>query len=478
MTTRQIAFTLLCSLLSALFAVGIFQALSPSKQIVIHEDAEPRYASTNDWLSELRPRTFLSATPTDFTQAASAVIPAVVFIRTFEESATGLFNRSGQTIAISTGSGVIISKDGYIVTNNHVIEFGQRYEVTLNDKREFVGTVIGTDPSTDLALLKIDGEQLPIIELGNSDSLQVGEWVLAIGSPFNLESTVTAGIVSAKGRNIDILDGQDRIESFIQTDAVVNPGNSGGALVNTNGELVGINTAIITRSGGYEGYSFAVPVNLIRKIVRDLSEFGSVQRGILGAYIANVTAAVAEEKGLDKVEGVLITEVTDDSSAENAGLLKGDVIVKINNVATPAVPVLQEILGQLRPGDRVKLHYIREGKEALVNLVLKNKLNSTSTLTANEERLLHELGFEVRNLSNLEKSRLKTEGVKVMSIFRGSEMETTNMEPGFIITAANDRKINNLNDLLRFLKRTAGEVVLEGVYENYQGAYYYSFTNK
>lgn len=475
MTTRQITFTILCSLLSALVAVGLYRWLVPQQQVIIRESSEARYASQQDLLNGIRPRTFLSSSPTSFTEAASKITPAVVFIRSYQSSGNGFLRRARPEVSSSSGSGVIISADGYIVTNNHVVEGGQRFEVTLSDKREFTAEIIGTDPSTDLALLRIEETKLPNIDFGNSDSLLVGEWVLAVGNPFNLESTVTAGIVSAKGRNIDILDGQDRIESFIQTDAVVNPGNSGGALVNTNGELVGINTAIITRSGGYEGYSFAVPVNLVQKIVKDLRDYGTVQRGLLGAFITDVTAAVAEEKKLPSVTGVLISRITDDSGAHNAGLEVGDVIIGINGTKILTVPALQEILGQLRPGDQIQLKYLRDGREKEVKIVLKNKLNSTSPLSSSEEQLLHQLGFELRNLSREERKRVGTEGAKVMSIFRDSEVETTNMEPGFIITNINDHRVNDLNDAIRLLKRSSGKIVLRGVYESYEGEYFYTF---
>ncbi|RME97277.1 MAG: Do family serine endopeptidase, partial [Bacteroidetes bacterium] len=423
---------------------------------------------------DLAARRFLSSAPTEFTAAAAAATPAVVFIRSYEEH-SGLFSRRQQGTA-STGSGVIIGSDGYIVTNNHVIEGGTRIEVTLANKQRYEAKVVGTDPSTDLALLKLDATDLPTIPLGNSDSLLVGEWVLAVGNPFNLESTVTAGIVSAKGRNIDILEGQDRIESFIQTDAVVNPGNSGGALVNTNGELIGINTAIITRSGGYEGYSFAVPVNLVRKIIRDLQEYGSVQRGLLGVFIQEVDAATAAELGLEEVAGVIITRITEDSGADNAGLKPGDVITGINGKRTHTAPSLQEILGQLRPGNKVQVEFIRDGRSRTTEIVLKNKLNSTSPLSAREERLLHDLGFELRNLSRAECQRLRLKGgTKVISVFRGSRIGQTNMEPGFIITALDNRPVNNTEELLRRLRKARGEVILSGVYEHYEGEYFYAF---
>ncbi|MEZ4986145.1 MAG: trypsin-like peptidase domain-containing protein [Saprospiraceae bacterium] len=476
MTTRQIAFTIGISLLSAVAAVVVYHFVAPPKQIVIREDFDARYIRNSDWVNDIRPRTFLSAMPTDFTQAADAVTPSVAFIRAFHtEKGDGLMGLLREEYSTTSGSGVVISSDGYIVTNNHVVEGGVRFEVILNDKREFSATIVGNDPSTDLALLKIEAEHLLAVEIGNSDSLRVGEWVLAVGNPFNLESTVTAGIVSAKGRNIDILEGQDRIESFIQTDAVVNPGNSGGALVNTNGELVGINTAIITRSGGYEGYSFAIPVNLVSKIVRDLRDYGSVQRGLLGAYIDNVTAGIAEAKKLRQVAGVLVTRVAENSGAENAGLHAGDVIIAINGKSVRDVPALQEILGQLRPGDEVKVTYVRNQKENAATITLKNKMNSTSSLSASEEQLLHQLGFELRNLSRDEQSRLGVKGAKVMSIFRGSQVEATNMEPGFVITSINNKQVSDVEHAIRLLKRTKGSVVISGIYEHYEGEYYYSF---
>jgi len=376
----------------------------------------------------------------------------------------------------SSGSGVIISPDGYIVTNNHVIEEGNQIEVTLNDKRKYDATLVGTDPSTDLALLKIEAERMPYLIFGNSDSIRVGEWVLAVGNPFNLESTVTAGIVSAKGRSIDILEGEYKIESFIQTDAAVNPGNSGGALVNTNGELVGINTAIITRSGRYEGYSFAIPANLARKIIRDLKDFGTVQRGILGIGIDEVNDELAKDLGLTSVEGVYITRVSPKSGAADAGLKRGDVIISINNLKTATIPELQEKVARYRPGNKVEVQYIRDGKKYKSNVTLKNKSNTTALI--GESSMLRDLGFELRDLSKSEREKLKTEGAYVISITRGSKIERTNMDPGFIITKVNDSTVNNVDDLVNLLKDATGKVMLEGVYENYPGEYYYAFPIK
>jgi S1-C subfamily serine protease len=257
---------------------------------------------------------------------------------------------------------VVISDEGYIITNLHVIEGGSKIEVTFSDKREYEARTIGVDPNTDLALLKVNARDLPTLSFGDSDDIRVGEWVLAIGNPFNLASTVTAGIVSAKARNINILRDAYAVESFIQTDAVVNPGNSGGALINSKGELIGINTAIISETGGYEGYSFAIPANLVRKVVSDLRTYGSVRRALLGVNIADVDSDLANSLGLPSVAGVLVRGVTSGSSAEEAGLKAWDVIVSINGQPTTTVPELQEQIARLRPGDVVSVEYYRDGE--------------------------------------------------------------------------------------------------------------------
>ncbi|HMQ90523.1 MAG TPA: trypsin-like peptidase domain-containing protein, partial [Flavilitoribacter sp.] len=290
--------------------------------------------------------------PVDFRTVARKATPAVVSVLAYGSSGY----RS------SAGSGVIISSDGYIITNKHVIEDGSRYEVALVDRRKLKAALIGTDDQTDLALLKVDETGLPVLEYGNSDRLEIGEWVMAIGSPFELSSTVTAGIVSAKGRSINILDGAYSVEAFIQTDAAINPGNSGGALVNLEGNLVGINTAIITDSGYSEGYSFAIPANLARKVIADLREFGEVRRGVLGVNIIEITDEAARDLQLPSVEGVLIKDVTRGGSAEGSGLKAGDVIVSVNSVPTRSVPELQELIARFRPGDQVNLEYYRNGR--------------------------------------------------------------------------------------------------------------------
>ena len=293
--------------------------------------------------------------PENFVETSKIVTNAVVNITVKSSSGYGYEPMSG-------GSGVIISRDGYIITNNHVIDNGGKVEVTLFNKRSYRARVIGKDPTTDLALLKIDGRNLPTLRYADSDDVEVGQWVLAVGNPFNLTSTVTAGIVSATGRNINILQGLYAIESFIQTDAVVNPGNSGGALVNLEGELVGINSAIMSESGGYEGYSFAIPANLVKKIIRDLKEYGEVKRALLGIRILDVNEEVASDMNLPEVSGILVRRVDPGSSAERAGIEMNDVIVAINGQKTNTVPELQEQVARFRPGDAISVDLIRNGR--------------------------------------------------------------------------------------------------------------------
>ena len=461
------------SLLSALLAITVYRYLEDPQEVIIRETVPAQYTNF-DPLEYSKQRRFIASAPTDFTTAAELATPAVVNIKTVQGG--GNFDFWGSSsYGTSSGSGVIVSPDGYIVTSNHVIEDSDEIEVTLNDKREYRAEVIGTDPSTDLALIKVKAKKLPAVEFGNSDSLRVGEWVLAVGNPFNLESTVTAGIVSAKGRSIDILEGQDRIESFIQTDAAVNPGNSGGALVNTNAELIGINAAIITRSGRYEGYSFAVPSNLVRKVIRDLRDYGIVQRGILGVFIDEMTSERASELGLSSVEGVYITRVTPESGADDAGLQQGDVIIGINEVVTKTLPEMQEQLGRYRPGNTISVDYIRDGKTQRTEVILKNKSNGTTLVASENDDILMDLGFELRNLTREERRRFGISGAKVISIYRGSRIERTNMDPGFIITKVDNDTVSSVEDLIEILKNASGKVMLEGVYENYPGEYYYAF---
>jgi len=413
----------------------------------------------------------------DFVLAASRSTPAVVFIESTTESEETVFfmPRTG----VSTGSGVLISPDGYIATNNHVVEKSKRLRVVLNDNREFEAKWIGSDPTTDLALLKIEGDQLPYLRFGNSDSAQIGEWVLAVGNPLRLQSTVTAGIISAKARNINILNHQKyRIESFIQTDAAVNPGNSGGALVNRSGELVGINTAILSQTGRYEGYSFSIPSNLVKKVIFDIRDYGTVQRGLLGVVIEELDDQRAKSYGLEKVEGVLISSTTPGGAADEAGLKAEDIILSVDGRSVNSVPELQEIIGRMRPGVKVRLGYWRDKKRMKADAVLKNHVNSVSAITTSQDPLFLELGMEVRDLTPEESAQLKRKGVKVTSIYSNSIIEATNMAPDYIITSANGKRIRTTDELLVVLKgakEEEEEVVLNGFYENYDGNYPYRF---
>lgn len=410
----------------------------------------------------------------NFITAASLATPAVVYIESVMEQEDQLFfiPKRGQ----ATGSGVIISPDGYIVTNNHVVENAKNIRVLLNDNREYSAELIGTDPTTDIALLKIEDASLPYLEFGNSDSSLVGEWVLAVGNPLRLQSTVTAGIISAKARNINILNNQQyRIESFIQTDAAVNPGNSGGALVNASGKLIGINTAILSQTGRYEGYSFSIPSKLVQKVVLDLKDFGTVQRGLLGVVIEEVNSERAKLYGLASVEGVFISNTTKNGAADLAGLKPEDIIISINNRTIKTVPELQEIIGRMRPGTKIKIDYWRSTKRFSTEAILKNQANTTGLISTRRDRELLDLGMEVRDLTSEEKAELKTNGVKVLSIYEGSIIEQTNMAPNYIITSVNGHAIRNTDELIEELNKSDRNVLLNGFYEMYQGKYPYRF---
>lgn len=417
-----------------------------------------------------------------FESAATIARPAVVHIHNRSESDEyDRFLFGGE----SSGSGVIVSKEGYILTNNHVISDAKKVSVTLNNKRTYEANIIGTDQTTDLAVIKIKSKELkdvdlPILKFANSDDVYVGHWVLAVGNPFNLTSTVTAGIVSAKGRNIDILDGRYDIESFIQTDAVVNPGNSGGALVNTDGNLIGINTAIMTRSGQYEGYSFAVPSNLAQKVMRDLIEFGEVQRGFLGVTIKNISDRIAEDNNLKSMDGVYIQDVGDESAAKEAGLEKGDVILKVNGMVVKSSPELQEQVGLFRPGEKISILFIRSGDLKSTEVILKNSANTTTLVQKRAERklsdqqtVLSELGIEAKTFDD--RSLDQVRGIIIFKIDKNSIIEDTNMEREFIVTAVNEESIDNLDDFTAAVAKAEGEVVLDGFYKKYPGEYSYVF---
>lgn len=468
------------SITSSVLSVFLYRQLEGPRRVLWNsgENGEVRYTGLVDKLFNARSNSsFYSAAPTEFTTAAEVATPAVVNIRALLESGSGIWGNSSLTG--SSGSGVIMSPDGYIVTNHHVVEKSRDIKVTLSDKRQYQATLIGSDPSTDIALLKIDEYDLPFMVFGNSDSVRVGEWVLAVGNPFNLESTVTAGIVSAKGRNINILGGVTSIESFIQTDAAVNPGNSGGSLVNTAGELIGINTAIITESGSYEGYSFAVPSNLVQKVIRDLREFGEVQRAFLGVNIEDLDSEVAREIGLPNADGVRVTRINNNGAAADAGLRSGDVILGLNEARVRRTPELQEFVGRYRPGDRIRVEFWRDGRKLSANVLLKDGNNSTGKSAQFRGNELEEsLGFEMRNLTEEEQRRMRVQGAMVTSVRRGSIIYTTNMQPGFVITSVNGNRVSDISEAVECVRNAYNNIVLDGYYEGESDLYSYRFKKR
>ncbi len=373
------------------------------------------------------------------------------------------------------GSGVIISEDGYIVTNNHVIDNASTVRVKLYDGGTYDATVIGTDPTTDIALIKIEAENLPTLVMGSSDALRLGEWVLAIGSPFDLKSTVTAGIVSAKARQLDVIPSDFRIESFIQTDAAVNPGNSGGALVNTRGELIGINTLIKSQTGSYVGYSFAVPESIVRKVVTDLREFGVVQRALLGVSFAPVTDEFVEERGeelgIKEAGGAYVASVQDGGAASDAGIRKGDVIISIDGVELGKKISIQEIVGKHRPGDVVKISVKRDGSMKHFDVTLRNKSGKAELVTKNDTDIVEALGGRLSDASQKQCKELDIAGgVRVVSISDGGALARARVRSGFIITHINDRKVLSVTDLNRLNDAIRS---IDGIYPDGRAASYH-----
>jgi len=422
----------------------------------------------------------------DLTQAAEKSVSAVVHITTKTKSNAYHFdggndifeyffgprgyNRQEPQYRTAAGSGVIISEDGYIVTNNHMVDGAQDIDVILNDNRKFTAKVIGHDSNTDIALVKIDAKNLTVLPWGDSEALKLGEWVLAVGNPFNLTSTVTAGIVSAKSRRIEIMSGKMPLESFIQTDAAVNPGNSGGALVNARGELVGINTAIASQTGSYSGYSFAIPASIVHKVVEDLRKYGEVQRALLGVGIKDVNDELAKEKKLDRTEGVYIVEVFQGGAAKVAGIKEGDVIVAINATKVNSMAQLQEQVGKHRPGDQVVVAVRRDGTEKVFNVTLKNTKGSTSIV----KESLSLLGAEFGEISQKDRERLNIDqGVQILKITSG-KLKNVGVRPGFIITDVNKISVGSVEDIKRVISQSSDNkpVLIEGVYPDGKWTYY------
>ena len=443
--------------------------------------------------------------PLDFTTTAEKVIDGVVHIKSTQVS-SGYQNPSAQNpfrdffgdefeqffgpqfkfenpnnpqrspARVGTGSGVVINDEGYIVTNNHVIAEADDIEVTLHDNRTFKATVIGTDPSTDLALIRIKAEDLVVVPFVNSDEVKVGEWVMAVGNPFSLTSTVTAGIVSAKGRNINILKEQYAVENFIQTDAAINPGNSGGALVNLNGGLIGINTAIASPTGAYSGYGFAVPSNIVQKVVEDLIQYGTVQRGVLGIMIRTVDGNFAKEKDLDLTQGVYVDSLMANSAAGKAGIKSGDVITKVNDKTVNNSSALQGMIARYRPGEKVKLTVNRKGKIKEFDVVLNNRNGNTELASNDTREILKILGAELEEVDRKLAKKLNISGgVKVTKLYAGKLRKNTQMREGFIITHADGQAVKSVDDLVSILENKKGGVMIEGIYEDVPGEYYYAF---
>ncbi len=465
------------AIIGGLIALLLYTLLNDKPQKVIVTESKPsvRYANL--------PADY-DSNSIDFIYAAEASIHAVVHVKTKSlggnYSANPLYEfffgdpyNYQQRPVVGFGSGVIVSKDGYIVTNNHVIERANEIEVALNDGRTFAAEVSGTDPQTDLALLKIEEEGLPYINMGSSDELKVGEWVLAVGNPYNLTSTVTAGIVSAKARDWPILERNYAINSFIQTDAAVNPGNSGGALVNIKGELVGINTAIASQTGSYAGYSFAIPVEIVKKVVSDLKKYGAVQRAILGVEIRQVDSELAEEEGLDKIEGVYISGVFENGAAKEAGIKAGDVILKIDDTEVNKTSELQEKISRYRPGDEVEILIKRKGQEKIIEASLKNMQGTTEIVK--RKAVDDILGAEFRDISDNEKRRLGIKyGVKVEKLLDG-KLKNAGVKEGFIITEIDNKAIKSIDELNSIIESAEGGVLLEGIYPEDGVIAYYAF---
>lgn len=485
MNAKKFFYTFAIAVISAVTGVYVFSHINKSepKVITIKEEVP----SVGHFTS-----TLTQATLPDLTEAAENSVHAVVHVKTKSRGkdyysgnpfydfffGPGSGYRQQPQPVMGAGSGVILTTDGYIITNNHVIDKADEIEVTLNDRRTFAATLIGADPTSDIAVIKIEASDLPFIPYGDSDRLKIGEWVLAVGNPFNLTSTVTAGIVSAKARSINIIANQNQtlgVEAFIQTDAAVNPGNSGGALVNQRGELVGINTAIASRTGSFTGYSFAVPVTIAKKVVADLMEFGEVQRGLLGVSIievSNVPEELTDELNvtIEKIEGVFIGSVAPDGGAEEAGLKAGDIILSVNGEGVNSVPELQERVSMHRPGEKVNLIVLRDGKQKPFVVTLRNIRGTTGIISSN--KFDETLGAKLEAVSSNNLRRLGVRyGIQVAEVGNGS-LRQSGVKDGYIITKVNDQVIKSVEDFKTAVTNAKEGLFLTGIYPNGRVVYY------
>jgi serine protease Do len=485
MTRKQI-------IVSFLFA-SVFGGIVALGGYKLFEKDQPTYIESPNrsvkFSSYLNDTSYVVPEGLNFVNAAEVVTPTVVHIKSTASSSNGNSQyrnpfedwfrdyfgepreyRGQPRPQQSAGSGVIISDNGYIVTNNHVVANADKIEVTLNDNRTFEANLIGTDPNTDIAVIKIEAKALPFVSYGNSDNVRVGEWVLAVGNPFDLTSTVTAGIVSAKGRNIGILRERYGIESFIQTDAAVNPGNSGGALVDLKGRLIGINTAIATPTGSYAGYSFAVPVSLVEKVVNDLIEYGIVQRAVLGISILDVNDPRLEED-IEELNGVYVQDVNENSAASEAGLEQGDVITKINDSEVKNVAELQDMVARHRPGDKIDVTYRRDQKTKTVTAKLKNLDNEIRIVRKDDSYRIE--GASLRNATEQELKDYDAEvGIIIEDVDDGKWKEH-GIKDGFLITSLNNRPVKDVNELRTILRESAGEgILIKGKYPDGDEQYF------
>lgn len=425
----------------------------------------------------------------DFSIAAKKVTKGVVHIKSsYSGNGTKLsypfnddfwykfFSDENSPIPHTDASGVIVSSDGYIVTNDHVIDNAEKIEVILQNQKSYAAKIVGLDPETDIALLKIEEKNLTFIEFGNSDEVQVGDWVLAVGNPFNLTSTVTAGIVSAKARNINLLKARGSIESYIQTDAAMNPGNSGGALVNYNGKLIGINSAIATPTGSYAGYSFAIPVNIVKKVINDLLINGKVKRGYLGVIIKDMSSEEAKQLNTDIANGVYIDSLIEGGAALKTDLKQFDIITAIDGFEITTSGELQEIMEQHRPGEKLLLTILRKGTEKKIPIILSESEGNIPGLSGIKSELALKLGIILDQLSKKDKKQLRiSSGVKVIDVYKGKLYYKTNIKKGFIITRVNGKPVNTDDDFLKAFFNGKTIITLEGIYPDLSGTFYYAF---
>src|SRR5579863_9228491 len=492
MKARQVVAIVLISASTALATMWGYNHFAGNKTYLYTQDSSGRIPS--NYAKFFDGQKFCNV-PVDFTDAASAAITATVHIKTksvrnvsnnlpknpFSDlfglgDDWGFGNGMRSIPEMASGSGVIISEDGYIVTNNHVVDGADELTVTLSNRKSFKAKVIGADPASDLAVVKIDAQGLPFLLYGNSDDVKIGQWVLAVGYPLTLETTVTAGIISAKGRTLDInrRQSQSPVESFIQTDAAVNPGNSGGPLINTDGQLVGINSAIASPTGSYAGYSFTIPVNIVKKVVNDLMKFGTPQRAFLGISYPrdDMSDDQKKENGIKDGEGVYVLDVTADGAAAHAGIQKGDVIIKLNGVP---VTTGAEMVGQIAtfsPGDKINVTYRRDGKESTIAIVLRNNAGTTAVIRSS---VLDKLGADLQTLTKKDATSLDLKGgVVVKSVTEGGLMDKSRIQEGFIILKANGEEVKSVEDFQKAVEKASGGTVkLEGVFPGYEGVYTY-----